>query len=69
MLNSYLCTANLERIIKARNQKILNIDTQICQCNWACNLIRGNCRSKNIIYKETFNSDLEKKLYIGLCLT
>ena len=29
----------------------------------------GNCRSDNIIYKATVNSDLEKKFYIGLCST
>ena len=71
---SYSCTANLERLIKSHNQKILSkIDqTEIkCNCAGGCkyNLKGGNCRSDNIIYKATVNSDLEKKFYIGLCST
>ena len=71
---SYSCMANLERLIKSHNQRILNKSNSIknqCNCAGGCkyNLKGGNCRSENIIYKATVNSDLEKKFYIGLCST
>ena len=71
---SYSCMANLERLIKSHNQKILNKSNSIqdqCNCVGGCkyDLKGGNCRSENIIYKATVNSDLEKKFYIGLCST
>ena len=74
MLIIYSCMANLERLIKSHNQKILNKSNLIQnQCNCVvgckCDLKGGNCRSENIIYKATVNSDLKKKLYIGLCST
>ena len=66
--------ANLERLIKLQNQKILNKSNLIQnQCNWVggCKyeLKGSNCRSEKNIYKATVNSDLEKKIYIGLCST
>ena len=71
---SYLCTANLERLIKSNNQKILNKSNLIqnqCNCVSGCNYTfkGGGCRLENIIYKAIVNSDLEKKFYIGLCST
>ena len=71
---SYSCMANLERLIKLHNQKILNRSNLIqnqCNCFGGCkyDLKGGHCRSKNIIYKATVNSDFEKKFYIGLCST
>ena len=69
---SYSWTANLERLIESHNQRILtksNLIQNQCSCAGDCkyNLKRGNCRSENIIYKATVNSDLEKKFCIGLC--
>ena len=71
---SYACTANLQRIIKAHNQKMLNKTTKTesqCNCAGSCKypLKEGNCRIKNIVYKATVNSDLETRFYIGLCST
>ena len=42
-----------------------------CNCAGDCkyDLKGGNCRSENIIYKATVNSDVEKNLYICLCST
>ena len=71
---SYSCMANLDRLIKLHKQKILNKSNLIqnqCNCVGGCkyDLKGGNCRSENIIYKATVNSDLEKKFYIGSCST
>ena len=71
---SYSCTANLENIIKAHNQKILNQNSGIqseCGCAGSCkyNLKGGNCRSENIVYKATVNSGVETRFYVGLCST
>ena len=66
--------ANLDRIIKGHNQKVLNKDTKTeCQCGCAgsCKypLRGGNCRTENIVYKATVNSNLETRFYVGLCST
>ena len=71
---SYSCTANLENIIKAHNQKILNQNSGIqsqCGCAGSCkyNLKGGNCRSENIVYRATVNSGVETRFYVGLCST
>ena len=71
---SYSCTASIERIIKAHNQKVLNQKKQNesqCKCAGSCKypLKGGNCRSMNIVYKATVNSEHETKFYIGLCST
>ena len=71
---SYSCMANLERLIKSHNQKILNKSNLIQnQCNCAggrkYDFKGGNCCLENIIYKTTFNSDLERKFYISLWST
>ena len=55
---SYSCTANLERIIKTHNQKVLNKDTKNdgqCKCAGSCKypLKGGNCRTENIVYRAT----------------
>ena len=52
---SYSCMANLERLIKSHNQRILNKSNLIknqCNCAGGCkyDLKGGNCRSENIIY-------------------
>ena len=50
---SYSCTANLERIIKAHNQKVLNKDIKTKgQFAGGCKypLRGGNCRTENIVY-------------------
>ena len=71
---SYSCTASIERIIKAHIQKVLNQQNQNesqCKCagSFKYPLKGGNCRSMNIVYKATINSEHETKLYIGLCST
>ena len=71
---SYSCTANLERIIKAHNQKVLNKDIKTegqCSCAGGCKypLRGGNCRTENIVYRATVKSDLETRFYVGLCST
>ena len=74
MRNSYFCTANLEKIIKAHNQRVLNLqkpNKRQGKCNGTCKypLKGGNCSSMYIVYKATVNSENETKLYIGLCST
>ena len=71
---SYLCTANLENIIKAQNQKILRQNSGIWNL-WGCAggckypLKGGNCCLEKILYRVTVNSGAETRFYIGLCLT
>ena len=65
--------ANLDRLIKSHNQKILNKSNLIvnqCNCAGSCKYLKGgySC-SENINYKVTVDSYLEKKFYIGLCST
>ena len=62
---SYSCTANLERLIKSNNQKMLNKNNLIQNqgnCAGGCNynFKGGGCRLENIIYKAIVNSNLEK---------
>ena len=69
---SYSYRTNLERIIKAHNQKVLNKNTKNeskrkCAGNCKYPLKGGNCSTENIVYKATVNSDLETRFYIGLC--
>ena len=71
---SYLCTANLDKILKKQNQKILKQKkTNVSQFNCAgsCNypLKGGNCRSMNIVHKATVNSGHETKFCIDLYST
>merc|ERR1712240_404487 len=61
---SYSCTANIENIIKAHNQKILRQNSGVrsqCGCAGGCKypLKWGNCRSENIVYRATVNSCAE----------
>ena len=70
----YLCTTNLERTIKAHDQKVLNKNTKNdcpCKCAGSCKypLKGSNCRTENIVYRATVNSDFETRFYIGLCST
>ena len=63
---SYSCTANLEKIIKAHNQKVSNKNTKTeskCNCGGSCKYqLKGdNCLTENIVYKDTVNSDLKTK--------
>ena len=64
MRSNYSCTSNLERIIKPHNHKVLNINTKNesqCKCACSCKYpLKGdNCRTENIVYMATVNSDLE----------
>ena len=63
------CMANIEAIIKAHNNKILNKKKQrnktCCNCADSCkNLLKGsNCRPENIVYKSAVTFELDKVLH------
>ena len=71
---SYSCMSNMETIIKAHNNKILNNDTgrtpETCNCRRKedCPLPE-RCTAKNVVYEAKVHTQSEEKIYIGLTAT
>jgi len=68
---SYSCMNNMDHIIKAHNNRIINsakpIEPDRCNCrNKATCPLPNRCTTKNIIYKAIVTTDETQKNYIGL---
>ena len=73
---SYSCMSNIKTLIGSHNNKILNQDNKTepeCNCKdkQLCPMInqKDSCRTKDVIYRATVESDSGTKYYIGLTST
>ena len=72
---SYKGTANMQKIISAHNQKILqnneNLEKEekMCNCTKAPCPLQGKCLTDNMVYQAKVKSENEEQSYIGLTAT
>ena len=68
---SYSCMPNLKSILAAHNKKILGTNiaeaTAPCNCTkFECPIKVASCRSRNVVYEATVNSNDGQRKYVGL---